>query len=144
MTDDEIRRIPGDATLADAHAVRRVVFIEEQDVDEDIEMDGKDNDAVHYVVYDGDTPVGTARLRITDGVGKPERVAVRKSHRGECLGSALMEHIEAEAREQGCSLLRLHAQTAVRPFYREHGYEQTSEEFLEADIPHVEMEKHLQ
>jgi predicted GNAT family N-acyltransferase len=143
MTDYEIRRLPGDATLADAHAVRRVVFIEEQDVDEDIEMDGEDDNAVHYVVYDGDRPVGTARLRITDGIGKPERVAVRKSHRGEGVGSVLMKHIETEAREQGCSLLRLHAQTAVRPFYRERGYEQTSEEFLEADIPHVEMEKQL-
>jgi predicted GNAT family N-acyltransferase len=120
------------------------VFIEEQDVDEDIEMDGRDEDAVHYVAYDErGTAIGPARLRVTDDVRKPERVAVRKSQRGDGVGSALMKQIEAEARDQGCSLLRLHAQTAVRSFYHNRGYEQTSDNFLEAGIPHIEMEKQV-
>jgi len=145
MTAYEWRRYPGDASLADAFAVRRAVFIEEQDVDEAEEMDGRDDTAVHYVVYDGPSrPVGTARLRPPDGdVAKPERVAVRRSHRGEGLGHGLMDRIEAEARGQGCTLSRLHAQTSVVPFYEQRGYEVTSDEFVEADIPHVEMEKDL-
>jgi len=145
MTTYEWRRYPGDASLADAFAVRRAVFIEEQDVDEAEEMDGRDEAAVHYVVYDGaDQPAGTARLRPPDGdVAKPERVAVLGPYRGEGLGHGLMDRIEAEAREQGCRLSRLHAQTSVVPFYEERGYAVTSEEFVEADIPHVEMEKEL-
>lgn len=146
MTLYEWNRYPGEARLEDAFAVRRDVFIEEQDVSEVEEMDGRDSDAVHYVVYDSRTgdPVGTARLRPPqDGIAKPERVAVRQSYRGEGLGHGLMDCIEKEARDQGCSLSRLHAQTSVIEFYERRGYEVTSDEFMEADIPHVVMEKEL-
>ncbi|MEF8899767.1 MAG: GNAT family N-acetyltransferase [Halovenus sp.] len=145
MTAYEWRRYPGDASLADAFTVRRAVFIEEQGVDEAEEMDGRDETAVHYVVYDGvGQPVGTARLRPPEGdVAKPERVAVRRASRSQGLGHGLMDRIEAEARDQDCTLSRLHAQTSVVPFYEKRGYEVTSEEFVEADIPHVEMEKEL-
>ena len=142
----QVRRIPGAGTLEDAFAVRREVFIEEQNVDEEIEMDGRDADATHFVIVDTatDTAAGTARLRTTDeGVAKPERVAVRQSDRGEGLGQRLMGLIESEARSQGCQRSVLHAQTQVVDFYRTLGYEVTSDEFEEAGITHVEMEKQL-
>lgn len=155
--DAELRRIPGEATLADAHAVRRAVFMREQGVSEAEEMDGRDDEAVHVVAYapasqdDGrqtdnelNRPVGTARLRVPEsGVAKPERVAVLESCRGEGIGAQLMAAIEDEAREQGCAQARLHAQTAVEAFYRDLGYETTSGVFEEANIPHIEMEKEL-
>lgn len=149
--DAELRRIPGEATLADAHAVRRTVFIKEQGVSEAEEMDGRDGDAVHVVAYtpagrddDDGRPVGTARLRVPEsGVAKPERVAVLESCRGEGIGEQLMAAIEDEARAQGCTQARLHAQTTVEGFYRDLGYETTSDVFQEANIPHVEMEKRL-
>jgi len=154
----EVRRVPGEARLADAHAVRRTVFIEEQGVSEAEEMDGCDEDSVHVVAYapaeradsslsPGDTgarPVGTARLRVpAPGVAKPERVAVLTSCRGQGIGRQLMQAIEKEARAQGCTRARLHAQTAVEGFYRDLGYETTSDVFIEANIPHVEMKKQL-
>ena len=144
----ELRWLPGQATLADAHAVRRAVFIEEQDVPESLEMDGRDEEATHVVVYRVDErpelPVGTARLRYPEPeVAKPERVAVDRTHRGRGLGRRLMEALEDEARERGCERTTLHAQTAVEAFYRELGYETTSDVFEEADIPHVEMKKRL-
>jgi len=144
MTDYEARRIPGDGELDHAFDVRRDVFIDEQDVSEAEEWDGHDEDSIHYVVYDDDFPVGTARLRTPDeDIGKVERVAVRKPYRGDGIGRQLMVLLESEAREQGCLQVRLHAQTAVERFYRNLGYETTSDEFLEADIPHVVMEKSL-
>lgn len=142
----QVSRIPGPGTLEDAFAVRRAVFIREQDVDEEIEMDGRDEDAIHFVIVDAetDTPAGTARLRLPDGeYGKPERVAVRESYRGEGLGRRLMGLIESEARTQGCQRTTLHAQKRVVDFYRGLGYEVTSDEFEEAGIVHVEMEKEL-
>jgi len=154
----ELRQIPGEATLADAHAVRRTVFIDEQGVSEAEEMDGRDGDAVHVVAYalaqqkedttpDGaptGRPVGTARLRVPEpGIAKPERVAVLKSCRGAGVGRRLMQAIEDNARVQGCARAHLHAQTTVESFYRDLGYETTSDVFLEANIPHVEMEKKL-
>ncbi|MXR51161.1 GNAT family N-acetyltransferase [Halovenus sp. WSH3] len=141
-----VRRIPGAGSLEDAFAVRRAVFIDEQDVDEALEMDGKDEDAVHFVIIDADsdTAAGTARFRVPDDeYGKPERVAVRKEYRGNGLGRRLMALIESEARTQGCQRTRLHAQKQVVEFYRNLGYEVTSDEFEEAGIVHVEMEKPL-
>lgn len=142
----QISRIPGDGELSDAHSVRRAVFIDEQDVSEAEEMDGKDDEAIHFVAYDTETdnPVGTARLRIPEAdIAKPERVAIRQEYRKEGLGKRLMERIESEARSEGCSRAVLHAQTRVIPFYERLRYEITSEEFEEAGIPHVEMEKSL-
>lgn len=141
-----VRRIPGSGTLEDAFAVRRDVFIDGQDVAEEIEMDGRDEDAIHFVIIDTevDTAVGTARLRTPNGeYAKPERVAVRKAYRSEGLGRRLMGLVESEARSQGCQRTVLHAQKRVLEFYLGLGYEVTSEAFEEAGIVHVEMEKQL-
>lgn len=144
MSEYDVCRLPGEESLEDARVVRRAVFVEEQGVSEAEEWDGKDSDAVHYVVYVDGTPVGTARLRTPDPeVGKAERVAVLKRVRGQGVGTLLMDCLEREARDQGCRRMHLHAQTAVEEFYRTIGYETTSDEFDEAGIPHVEMEKRL-
>ncbi len=145
MADYDVRRIPGEATLEDAFDVRREVFIDEQDVAEDIEMDGKDDGALHVVLYDGDYPIATARTRfVDDETAKFERVAVRAEYREKGLGRAVMDAIEEVAREDGATHAVLHGQTSVEAFYHELGYETTSDEvFYEADIPHVQMEKPL-
>jgi predicted GNAT family N-acyltransferase len=146
MATYDMRRVSPGTSFINAFAVRRDVFIDEQDVDPDIEMDGKDDEATHFVAYnevDG-RPVGTARLHVKDeDTAKPERVAVRKPHRGSGIGQRLMAAIEAEAVDQGCTRAVLHAQTAVEDFYEDLGYETISDEFVEAEIPHVEMAKSL-
>ena len=146
MVEYELRRVDGDATLADAHAVRRAVFIDEQGVPEAVEMDDEDDNATHFVAFDpthGD-PVGTTRIReLDDETAKIERVAVLPEHRGEGLGLRLMERAEDEARAQGYARVRLHAQSAVEEFYESLGYRTVSEEFEEAGILHVEMTKEL-
>jgi len=146
MTDYEVRRVDGDATLSHAHAVRRAVFIDEQGVPEDVEMDGKDDEATHFVIYDSDDdhPVATARVRYVDeDTAKAERVAVHRDYRGEGLGTRLMELVEEEARSEGCSRVTLNGQTDVEEFYHELGYGTVSDVFEEAGIPHVEMVKEL-
>lgn len=134
-----------DEELGDrARTVRRAVFIEEQGVSEAEEMDGRDGDAIQLLVTNGDEPVGTARVRFPDSeTAKIERVAVRASHRGEGLGVRLMERAEDCARDEGATAVVLHAQRRVEGFYRSLGYETVSDEFLEAEIPHVEMEKRV-
>ncbi|KAA9397281.1 GNAT family N-acetyltransferase [Haloarcula sp. CBA1130] len=127
-----------------ATAVRTAVFVEEQGVSEDEELDGNDSDAVQFLASDGEQPVGTARLRFPEStVGKVERVAVREPHRGDGVGAALMRAAEDAARDDGATKLKLHAQTHVEPFYQQLGYETVSDEFEEAGIPHVEMRKQL-
>jgi len=142
MPDVRIEIVAGGGDLSDAFAVRRDVFVDEQGVDEAVEIDGRDDECVHVVAYDGDHPVGTARLRtVGDDTGKVERVAVRRERRGEGLGRELMTTVEDLARERDLNRIVLHAQTTVEAFYRNLGYETVSDEFEEAGIPHVEMTK---
>ncbi len=140
----DVRVVDADRERADAFAVRETVFVDEQGVDEAIEYDGHDDDARHVVAYDGETPIGTARLReLEPGLGKVERVAVVQRWRGNGVGRALMETIEREARASGLTTLVLHSQTSAAGFYRRLGYDRRGEEFEEAGIPHVEMRKSL-
>jgi predicted GNAT family N-acyltransferase len=134
------------AELVDALAVRRAVFVDEQDVPPELEVDDFDElgAATHFVAYDGSEAVGAARLRPSDeGRAKVERVAVLKARRGEGIGGRLMDALEAEARERGFESLVLHAQTPVEGFYAERGYQSVGEEFEEAGIPHIEMSREL-
>ena len=134
----------------DALAVRRRVFVEEQGVPEDLEVDGRDDEAVHFVATDDGEPVGAARLRGVDAdavpdatTGKVERVAVVPARRGEGIGREIMAELESTAAELGVETLVLHAQLPVEGFYLDLGYETTSDVFEEAGIDHVEMEKLL-
>ncbi|AHF98553.1 acetyltransferase [Halostagnicola larsenii XH-48] len=139
-------RIADGDRLEDAFSVRQTVFVEEQGVDEDIEYDEYEDEAVHFVAYEDDThsekPIGAARLREPEGgVGKVERVAVLESHRESGVGRALMDALEAKAASAGLETLKLHAQTRAAGFYRGLGYERYGEAFEEAGIPHVAMKK---
>jgi predicted GNAT family N-acyltransferase len=139
-----VRRADTDAERADALDVRERVFVEEQGVPAELEVDGKDTEATHFVAYDDAEPIGAARLReIETGVGKVERVAVVAPRRGEGIGRALMAELEATAEADEFDALTLHAQTHVESFYHDLGYETTSDVFEEAGIDHVEMEKSL-
>lgn len=149
---DEPRPVTGAAvevvrdasTLEDAFALRRAVFVEEQGVPPEREVDEYEDEATHLIARDGDAVVGTARLRALDETtGKVERVAVREADRGDGWGRRLMDRTEALARERGFDRLVLHSQTAVEGFYETLGYRTTSDVFEDAGIPHVEMEKSL-
>ncbi|WP_394741115.1 GNAT family N-acetyltransferase [Natronococcus roseus] len=138
------RVVDSDADREDALAVRHAVFVEEQGVDEDLEYDEHDADAVHVVAYDGSDPVGAARLReLEAGVGKVERVAVIEPRRGEGIGRKLMAVLEERARAGGFDELKLHSQTHAADFYAELEYDRYGEPFEEAGIPHVKMRKVL-
>lgn len=124
--------------------IRRRVFIDEQAVPADLEWDGRDEEALHFIAREADgSAVGTARMRSVDGVAKAERVAVLRSARGRDIGRALMASIEASARDEGLKEIRLNAQVAVIPFYEKLGYGGRGEIFLEAGIEHRAMTKQL-
>jgi predicted GNAT family N-acyltransferase len=140
----DVRRVETDEEMADAMTVRREVFIEEQGVPENLEIDGKDEESVHFVAYEEGDAVGAARLREYDGTtAKVERVAVVESERETGLGQEIMAVVEDAARAEGYDSVLLHAQAPVIGFYERLGYEITSEEFEEAGIPHREMRKAL-
>ena len=140
----DVSRITSEGDLAVALDVRREVFIEEQDVPEELEIDGLDDEATHFLARWNGEAVGTARLRdYGDGVAKVERVAVREPHRGEGWGRRIMAAVEEHAREAEYERIRLAAQVPVVGFYERLGYEVVGEEFMDAGIPHRSMEKPL-
>ncbi len=123
-----------------ALGVRRAVFVEEQGVPATLEYDALDETAHHFLLTDGDAPIGAARLvTLAPGVGKIGRVAVLSERRGAGLGRILMDAVESHSEKLGLTLLVLHAQTPVVGFYERRGYVTEGDEFFEADIPHFKM-----
>ncbi|XBP67743.1 GNAT family N-acetyltransferase [Bacillus velezensis] len=128
--------------LNDAFFVRKEVFVKEQHVPEEEEIDQFEDTSEHIVIYDGGQPVGAGRWRLKDGHGKLERICVMKSHRSLGVGAIIMQALEKAAAAKGAGGFILHAQTQAVPFYEKQGYRVTSgEEFLDAGIPHLEMIK---
>ena len=134
-------RVAGPDELDECLAVRRVVFVQEQRVPLELEVDGRDPEALHVIARDeAGRAVGTARLRVTaDGQAKVERVAVLATHRGRGIGAQLMSALEAEARRRGHRAVTLAAQTPALAFYAARGYEAHGPDFMDAGIPHRRM-----
>lgn len=125
-------------------AIRIRVFVHEQGVPMEEEMDKADADAVHAVALLGTLPVGTGRLLILpDSEAQIGRMAVDLPHRHAGVGALIMERLEQEARRLGLTQAMLHAQTYVTPFYARHGYTEEGDLFMEAGIEHISMRKTL-
>src|SRR6476620_3597029 len=137
----EIKIANNEQQLKDAYKVRKAVFVDEQNVPMEEEIDHLESEATHFVLYQEGTPIGAGRLRLVDGYGKVERICVLKESRVSGAGKSLMEGIESFAKKQGIQQLKLNAQTHAIPFYSKLGYEIVSDEFYEAGILHQSMLK---
>lgn len=138
-----IETVENDQQLKDAFGVRRTVFIEEQQVPEDLELDEHDDSAVHFIGYENNEPIAAARLRFVEENGKLERICVRKEFRGRSFGRQMIEAMEQQIQKEGLKQAKLNAQTHAEDFYRSLGYETISGQFMDAGIPHVTMIKTL-
>ncbi|MHC4329446.1 MAG: GNAT family N-acetyltransferase [Planctomycetota bacterium] len=117
--------------------VRRAVFIEEQNVPESIEIDGKDPDCFHVLACDGaGTPIGTARLTKSGKIG---RMAVLPEYRGLGVGARILRTIIDYGISKGIADFHLSAQISAVGFYKKMGFEPYGEEFQEAGIKHINM-----
>jgi predicted GNAT family N-acyltransferase len=120
-----------------AEPLRFAVFVEEQKVPADIELDSFDSLSVHAVGFDvNGEAVGTGRLLPDGHIG---RMAVAEPARGRGVGSALLKALMDEARRHGHTHAVLSAQTHATAFYRKHGYSVHGDEYDDAGIPHIDM-----
>ncbi|GGW32273.1 GNAT family N-acetyltransferase [Streptomyces xantholiticus] len=152
-----VRVALGTADREACFAVRKEVFVAEQQVPEGIEYDGydaEDADTIHVLAVGADgVALGTGRLLHgasalgkTGGdltVGSLGRLAVRGAARGLGVGAALVRAIEDAARARGLAAVDLHAQTHALGFYERLGYAAYGAEFLDAGIPHLAMRRVL-
>ncbi len=139
----EVKAVSNEQELKEAFVIRRKVFVDEQQVPEEEEIDALESEAAHFILSINKKPAGAGRLRVVEGYGKIERICILKEDRGTGAGKALMDHIQAFALENGLNKLKLNAQIQAIPFYSKLGYETVSEEFLDAGIPHKTMVKKL-
>jgi predicted GNAT family N-acyltransferase len=138
----KVRVADFDADNAAIRHVRFAVFVGEQRVPEDIEMDDRDRACVHLLAFEGGVAVGTARIDLEKG-GKVGRLAVLAGSRRRGIGRALMERLHAIAEEHGLAHVWCHAQVAAVPFYEGLGYRISGDVFAEADMPHLRMDLDL-
>lgn len=144
MSAPVLARIEVTQDIPTCQALRRVVFIDEQGVSEADEVDGLDGKAIHLLAWDGECPVGTARLLVKAGVGKIGRVCVLPEARGLGLGAALIgSALEVLRVQPGVTEAYLGSQSHATGFYEKLGFVVEGEEFLDAGIPHRHMRRAL-
>ena len=121
--------------------LRRTVFIEEQNVPENEEVDGDDPDCDHILLTVSDIPVGTARLKYYNDFIKVQRVCVLKNYRGQGIGSKIINFIIRHVEKNDIrSSVRLGSQIHALEFYKRLGFIEFGEDYLDACILHIDME----
>jgi predicted GNAT family N-acyltransferase len=127
--------------------IRFTVFVREQGVPPEIELDASDADpahCIHAAAYSEQGQiVATGRLVLDGPIPRIGRMAVLKSWRGNGLGMAVLECLASEAKRRGYKEVYLHAQTHATAFYFKRGFVSHGQEFVEAGIPHLEMRRAL-
>ena len=129
----------------DFAAIRRIrftVFVHEQRVPEELEMDERDDACIHLLAFANSEAVATGRIDLAYA-GKIGRVAVLAAHRRSGVGAALMAALHGVAEDHGLPEVWCTAQLTAVPFYTRLGYRITSEPFDEAGIEHVRMARSL-
>ena len=160
MEDLVVKLVETEEELRAAHAVRMRVFVQEQGVPEEEEVDEYDElpwvsgvpgaEATHVVAMVGGVTVGAGRVvcPVTPAAAEQAearigRMAVDWAWRRRGIGSGVLEKLEEVAGLRGADQAVLHAQTYVKSFYAAHGYVEEGRVFLEAGIEHVQMRKRL-
>lgn len=130
--------------VAACHALRRVVFIEEQGVSEADEVDGRDGEALHVLASLDGVPLGCARILVSGDTAKIGRVCVLKEARGTGLGAAIIfTCLDVARRQPALTRAKLGSQTHALAFYEKLGFTAFGPIYDDAGIPHRDMERAL-
>ena len=136
--------IESPADMARGYAIRRRVFIEEQRVPEEIELDADDARAFHALATLGEDAIGCGRM-LDHGADEVKigRMAVLRAYRGTGVGREILRFLIDRARARGFRTAVLHAQLSAEGFYLREGFTPVGGIFDEAGIAHRKMEKHF-
>jgi predicted GNAT family N-acyltransferase len=119
--------------------IREKVFIQEQKVTPELEWDGMDENAMHFLVFKDEKAIGCARAVVIKNYMQLGRMAVLKEYRGQGIGSALLEKAIVTAKLNQISNIHISAQCYAIDFYLKFGFEVMSDIYLDAEIPHRDM-----
>ncbi len=135
----QVKQIFSDQAKRRAFAIRMRVFVHEQGVPAEIELDNDDQHASHFLATISGRVVGTARLVMHGNNAKIGRMAVLKKYRGKGIGAALLKRSITAAKRRGAEKILLHAQVPVIEFYEKMGFRCVGRVFDEAGIAHRKM-----
>lgn len=136
----QIELLPWESARKHAAPIRFTVFVEEQGVPREIELDEMDPRCIHAVAFEDKKAVATGRLLPDGHIG---RMAVLKQWRGRGIGGQILNALMNEARARGDREVALSAQVHATAFYRAHGFVEEGAEYLEAGIAHRDMRRRL-
>ena len=128
-------------------ALRIEVFVKEQKVPIELELDDKDysDNTVHIGYFHDDNLIGVARLIDMDkDVIHIGRVVIDKEYRGQGIGRELIIGCENIAQQilKRKTIIELSAQIQAENFYKSLGYNRVNDKiYLDAGIEHVDMRK---
>ena len=110
--------------------------------DEDLESE---KDQIHFaaILQENQKTVGVVIMKKLDKICKLRQMVVDLDYRNKKIGTKLVEAFENYAKSNGFESIELHARKVAINFYVKLGYEITSDEFLEVNIPHFAMKKNL-
>ncbi len=135
----EIKVVETEQELKSAYSLRRTVFVNEQNVPEEIEYDEYDHSALHVICKLGDRVVGTGRVVFFDDGAKIGRVAVLKEYRKQGIGTIITKKLIAISHNNDVENVYANVQLIARGFYAKLGFKEVGDIFYEADIKHVKM-----
>jgi len=135
----EVRKVSDPAELEKVFAIRREVFVGEQNCPPELEWELED-ESTHFLATVDEEPAGAARWRKTDKGYKLERFAVLKKFRGHGVGQALVQAVLNDL-PQGADYVYMHAQIQAVTLYERFGFVKTGPQFEEAGIQHFKMER---
>ena len=124
----------------DICAIRYEVFVGEQNVPEELEIDGLDGEAKHVLAFVDDLPIGTGRILNDGHIG---RVAVIKNYRGLGIGKLIMKELINWAQDISLKKVWLSSQWHAHSFYLDLGFVCAGEIYKEAGIDHIKMYRML-
>ncbi len=125
------------------YALRMEVFVKEQGVPPELEMDGDDRIALHMIAEEQGEAIGCARILLHGASAHMGRIAVKRVRRGEGIGSRVVRFAIEQCRERGCTHIDLGAQLHAVSFYESLGFQTHGEPFMEAGIVHIAMTMEL-
>lgn len=135
----KIRLVKNKKELENVFKIRHIVFIKEQNVPENIEIDKFDKSAKHMIVLYKNKPIGCARIRFIGSKAKLERIAVLKSYRGKGFGKMIVNYMVNYCKNKNVKKIIMNSQYYLKDYYKKFGFKPRGKTFVEAGIKHIEM-----
>ncbi|MBB1397756.1 MULTISPECIES: GNAT family N-acetyltransferase [Pseudoalteromonas] len=127
--------------IAQAHAIRHQVFVIEQSIPKQLDLDGFDERAVHVVVTDGGALVATARLvERNRRCGVMARIAVLKQYRGSGIAKLVINALLSHAGKIGLEIIEIHAHAYLQGYYESYGFKYIKDVEIVGEHQLIEMQ----